>query len=104
MENVNVQIAQIAKLNVDSKVTNQQIVEKLNELIDRVNNSPAPRNRGPQSERSMSESDANRILLGDLKDVSHKVAAETLKLSYGQIYSARNGFTFKKIYQQANRK
>ena len=35
----------------------------------------------------------------DLKD-----AAKELGLSYGQIYSARKGFTFKAIYKEANAK
>jgi hypothetical protein len=55
---------------------------------------------GPKSEREMTENDASRISLGDLKDKSHTEAAKILNLSYGQIYSARKGFTFKKIYQQ----
>jgi hypothetical protein len=39
-------------------------------------------------------------MLGDLKEDSHKEAAEKLGLSYGQIYSARKGFTFKPIYKE----
>ena len=58
------------------------------------------RDRGPDSTREMTEDDARRILLGDMKDVAHKKAAEELGLSYGQIYSARKGFTFKGIYKE----
>jgi len=60
------------------------------------------RDRGPKSERKMTEDDARRIMIGDLKDVPHKQAAEALGLSYGQIYSARFGFTFKKVYKEAD--
>lgn len=62
------------------------------------------RDRGPASTRTMTEEDAKRIMLGDLKDQSHKEAATELGLSYGQIYSARNGFTFKNIYKESQTK
>lgn len=52
---------------------------------------------GPKATREMTDDDARRIMHGDLKDKSHTEAAEILGLSYGQIYSARKGFTFKKI-------
>ena len=58
------------------------------------------RDRGPKSEGEMTEEHAVRVMLGDLRDKSHKDAALELKLSYGQIYSARKGYTFKKIYQR----
>ena len=58
------------------------------------------RDRGPKSEGEMIEEHAVRVMLGDLRDKSHKDAALELKLSYGQIYSARKGYTFKKIYQR----
>ena len=41
--------------------------------------------------------DARRIMLGDLVKLSHRAAAEELGLSYGQIYSARGGYTFKPV-------
>ena len=58
------------------------------------------RDRGPKSEGEMTEEHAVRVMLGDLRDKSHKDAALELKLSYGQIYSARKGYTFKKVYQR----
>ena len=58
------------------------------------------RDRGPKSEGEMDEGHAIRVMLGDLREKSHKEAALELKLSYGQIYSARKGYTFKKIYQR----
>ena len=62
------------------------------------------RDRGPASTRQMTEDDAKKIMLGELKSASHKEAAEKLGLSYGQVYSARNGFTFKNIYKEAQTK
>jgi hypothetical protein len=106
MENVTTQVAEITNeiqlINIEDKITLKLLAEKLNEVITKLNaSSPqATRNRGPQSERTMTEDDARRIMLGDLKEASHKDAAEQLGLSYGQIYSARKGFTFKVIYQE----
>lgn len=72
-------------------------------LQEQVKNPEKVRDRGPKSEGEMSDSDAIRCMLGDLKDASHKDAALALKLSYGQIYSARKGYTFKKVYQRMAR-
>ena len=91
---------EIAKLDENAKL--KEVVAKLNEVIEKLNTTKATkvRDRGPESERDMTEDDARRILLGDMKDVAHKKAAEELGLSYGQIYSARKGFTFKGIYKE----
>jgi hypothetical protein len=77
-------------------------VNALNRKIESLgNNSVKARNRGPKSERVMTDEDAQRIIYGDLMDESHKNAAEILGLSYGQIYSARQGFTFKSVRKEA---
>lgn len=104
----------LAHLNLEEKLTLKHLGEKINELIvfanalnDRaeIAAKAAPvasvsRNRGPASEKVMSEEDARQAMLGDLKGDSHKEAAEKLGLSYGQIYSARKGFTFKPVYKE----
>jgi hypothetical protein len=87
----------LTKIDVTTKVSLANLVEKYNELVDHLEECNKPRDRGPKSERTMTEEDAIRVISGDLKDSSHKVAAETLQLSYGQIYSARKGFTFKTL-------
>ena len=92
----------LTKLDLHAKLSD--VVAKVNEIVDRVN---SKRDRGPSSTRTMIEDDAKRIMLGDLKDASHTKAAEALGLSYGQVYSARKGFTFKPVYkdwERANRK
>ena len=86
---------------LDPKADLKSVVEALNKVIKIVN---AKRDRGPASQHEMTESDATRVILGDLKDAKHGKAAEALGLSYGQVYSARKGFTFKAIYQQGNKK
>ena len=95
-----VEAIEIAKLDENAKL--KDIIAKVNEIVERLNTTKAPkeRDRGPESERDMTEDDARRILLGDMKDVAHKKAAEELGLSYGQVYSARKGFTFKGIYKE----
>lgn len=107
MENTNI-IAEVSEViaMLDEKAHLKDVIAKLNELIAKTNEAKAakPRDRGPESERDMTEEDARRISLGDMKDKSHKDAAKELGLSYGQIYSARKGFTFKAIYKEANPK
>lgn len=88
----------IEKLETNAKLAD--VIAKINELVDAHNTNVAPRDRGPKSERTMTDEDARRVIMGDLKDVSHKAAAEALNLSYGQIYSARKGFTFKPIHKE----
>lgn len=56
--------------------------------------------RSTKSEREMTSDDARRIMGGDLADKKHKEAAEALGLSYGQVYSARLGFTFKNVAKE----
>lgn len=93
----------IELINVEDKVTNAILAAKLNEVIEALNNLNTPRDRGPKSEKVMTDEDARKVIFGDLKDVSHKAAAEQLGLSYGQIYSARKGFTFKPIHKEAEK-
>ena len=90
----------IELLNLEGKLTVAEVAAKLNEVIEALNNAQT-RDRGPKSDRTMTDEDARRVLPGgDLADVSHKSAAEQLGLSYGQIYSARKGFTFKPIHKE----
>lgn len=91
----------IELLPTEGKVSQAELVSKINEIIEALNNLNAPRDRGPKAERTMTDEDARRVIYGDLKDVSHKAAAEQLGLSYGQVYSARKGFTFKPIHKEA---
>lgn len=101
METTNLQeqvVETLAKLDEHAKL--KDVVAKVNEIIELLNTKPkAQRDRGPNSTREMTADDATRIMTGDLKDFSHKDAALELGLSYGQIYSARKGFTFKEIYK-----
>lgn len=87
------------------KMTIAIAVEMITALQNRIEDlerqslsgSNSNRDRGPKSSRDMTIDDARRIMLGDLVSLSHKAAAEKLGLSYGQIYSARGGYTFKSV-------
>lgn len=95
-----VESIEIAKLNENAKL--KEIIEKMNEIIEKMNTTKVAkvRDRGPDSQREMTEDDARRILLGDLSEKSHKDAAKELGLSYGQVYSSRKGFTFKGVFKE----
>lgn len=82
-----------------SEVITKVSVEMFNELSARVKalEEQVNKSKGLASTREMTDDDAKRVLNGDLKGQSHKQAAETLGLSYGQIYSARLEYTFKHI-------
>lgn len=83
-----------------------QLIASYNDLVAEFKEFKAKteEKRGPKSSREMTEEDARRIILGDLKDLSHKAAAEKLGLSYGQVYSARGGYTFKNVIEEKNSK
>jgi hypothetical protein len=85
--------------DLETKV--ETLAARIEELEATIAALPKPRDRGPSSDRPMTEEDARRVLMGDLKDESHKAAAEKLGLSYGQVYSCRGGYTFKAVYKEA---
>lgn len=76
--------------------------EMFDELVQRVKTleETIAKQRGTASTREMTDDDAIRVLNGDLKDASHKSAAETLGLSYGQVYSCRGEYTFKHVLKK----
>ena len=87
--------------SLNDKVVEQQTqIDSLLTMIEDLQEQVESKRGGPKSERAMTEDDARRILDGDMKDVGHKQAANDLQLSYGQVYSCRKGFTFKKIHQE----
>jgi len=58
------------------------------------------RNKSAPTKRNMTDVDALQVLTGDLKDLSHKDAAEKIGLTYAQIYSCRLEFTFKHVHKE----
>ena len=89
------------------KLTIKLAVEMITELQNRIETlesaqiaSKPARDRGPMSTRKMTVDDARRLILGDMTELSHKVAADTLGLSYAQVYSARCGYTFKDLQEE----
>ena len=85
---------------IESQAARIEALEtKLAELEAKIE-STKTRDRGPSSTREMTDDDARRILTGDLKDLSHKAAAEELGLSYAQVYSCRGHYTFKHVHKE----
>jgi hypothetical protein len=89
-------------------INNQQsmiddCLNRIKELEEKVS-SIKTRDRGPKSTREMTEEDGKRIMFGDLKQLSHKKAAKELGLSYGQIYSARSGYTFRYLEEEEKKR
>lgn len=68
-------------------------VEELTSMIE-------GRNKSAPTKRNMTDADAIRVMTGDLKDLSHKEAAETANLTYAQVYSCRLEYTFKHVHKQ----
>lgn len=58
------------------------------------------RNASAPTKRNMTDEDALKVLTGDLKDLSHKDAAEKAGLTYAQVYSCRLEFTFKHVHKE----
>lgn len=85
------------------KSLEERIIALENELKlikESKSSSHGTRDRGPSSTREMTEDDARRVMIGDMAKISHKECATSLGLSYGQIYSARGGYTFKGVYAE----
>ena len=96
MKDLQVQLDELKEIVASQRETIASLKLDVQNLTQNVSG----RDRGPKSEGEMTEEHAIRVMLGDLREKSHKDAALELKLSYGQIYSARKGYTFKKIYQR----
>src|SRR5574337_221569 len=57
------------------------------------------RNKSAPVKRNMTDADAEKVLKGDLAALGHKEAAESIGLTYAQVYSCRLGFTFKHVHK-----
>lgn len=69
---------------------------QLEDLSAKVNG----RNKSAATKRNMTEADAHRVMIGDLKELAHKDAAEQIGLTYAQVYSCRGEFTFKDVHKE----
>lgn len=74
-----------------------QLVADLTARIEVLESANKPRDRGPKSEKEMTEAHAFAVKFGEDKGLKHKAAAEKHGLSYGQIFSCRGGYTFKQV-------
>ena len=83
-------------MSTEKKLTLEERVAALEEKVSQLK----PRDRGPKSERTMTDEDAWRVKFGDLAGLGHKQAATKLGLSYGQVYSCRGGYTFNHVKKE----
>lgn len=67
--------------------------------IEKIETLVLARNASAATKRNMTDEDALRVLTGDLRDMSHKEAAEKIALTYAQVYSCRLEFTFKHVHK-----
>lgn len=86
-----------SEIEMTTKIeVSKEMFEELTNRVAKLEEAMS-KSRGTASTREMTDDDARRVLNGDLKEVAHKAAAETLGLSYGQVYSCRGEYTFKHI-------
>lgn len=80
-------------------LTNKELIAMVLDLEARVKKLEEPKST-TSSGKEMTDDDAYKVIFGDMSSVKHKEAADKLGLTYGQIYSARLGFTFKNVHKQ----
>ena len=80
-------------------VNGMDIAMKHADRIETMEKLVLARNASAATKRNMTDQDALQVLTGDVKDLSHKDAAEKTGLTYAQVYSCRLGFTFKHVHK-----
>jgi hypothetical protein len=83
------QLCTLHETQIEERTTRIEMLEKL----------VLARNASAPTKRNMTDEDALKVLTGDLKDLSHKDAAEKAGLTYAQVYSCRLEFTFKHVHK-----
>lgn len=86
---------------VETKVSLESLFESIQSLHAKIDDMKAagPQRGSRQSQREMTDDDARQVL-SELATMKHNEAADKLGLSYGQVYSARLGYTFKHIRKE----
>lgn len=68
--------------------------------VDELETLVRARNRSAAVIRNMTNLDAERVMIGDAKDLGHKEAGLLVGLTYAQVYSARLEYTFKDVHKK----
>lgn len=89
-----------ATVNSTVNATIEELVTQITDLNKRVEELEAAKTVAKKDQREMTDADALAILKGEQSSLTHNKAAEALKLSYGQVYSCRLGYTFRHIWKQ----
>lgn len=100
--------AEVAELRAlfGERETDEQIFPELRRLaqsLGGVTEKVESRNKSAAIRRNMTDTDARRVLNGDMREAGHKEAAEALGLTYAQVYSCRMVFTFKHVHRELER-
>lgn len=74
-------------------------LDELSEKLEGVTSKVEGRNKSAAVKRNMTDTDARRVLDGDLGAIGHKEAAEQIGLTYAQVYSCRMLHTFKHVHK-----
>lgn len=82
--------------NEEQRATRVGLTERVREIESLIRG----RNRSAPVKRNMTDDDARRVLVGDVKDLGHKEAGEQIGLTYAQVYSCRLEYTFKHIHKE----
>jgi uncharacterized coiled-coil protein SlyX len=88
-------------LSLEARI--QQLEERnqmMAETIERLKELVEGRNKSAPTKRNMTDMDAERVLVGEFKDMDHKEAAAGIGLTYAQVYSCRMMFTFKHVHKK----
>lgn len=80
-------------------MTTKELIAAVFDLQARIEKLEQPKST-TSSGKEMTDDDAYKVIFGDMSSVKHKDAADKLGLTYGQVYSARLGFTFKNVHKQ----
>lgn len=87
-------------LEVETIAVLRAQVDNMVPTLDHVRTLVESTNKSAPSKRNMTDDDARRVLVGDMKDEAHKEAAEKIGLTYAQVYSCRGEFTFKHVHKE----
>lgn len=96
-------MSQIEATQVEAvrSMTNKEMVLAILDLQKQVAELSAARAPTAKTDsKEMTDEDARAILVGIHAASKHKVAAEALGLTYGQVYSCRGEYTFKHIHKE----
>lgn len=96
VEEVYVEMLPDEPLSAEEQAIKDLRERRMAELYPKASTSGSSNGQG----RTMTDKDAYEVKFGNLKNVKVSEAARALGLTYGQVYSAKNGYTFKHVTER----